>query len=109
MRTEARKKRTWLEFDGKIHCYRSLDDLCRVASLRSAKKSDFHDETMIQATKEINAIFKRLQKQNSDATREAALIDTGEGLLLAWVHCNGAAGARSGDVAKTLGLKKVSA
>jgi len=104
----ARKKRTWLEFDGKIYCYRSPDDLCRVTSFRSAKKSGFHDEAMIQATKEINAIFKRLQKQNSDTTREPALIDTGEGLLLAWVHCNGAAGAGSGDVAKTLGLKKFS-
>jgi len=106
MRMNADKKRTWMEMDGKVYCYKSPDNLCHVSRLRSAKLSAFHDKALLKATEQINAILVDIEKSNKNKDRELSILNTGEGLLLAWVQCCGIGAGDSGAV-KALNLSPV--
>lgn len=110
MRMNKDKTRTWMLIDppGKVYCYKSPDSLCHVSKLRSAKLSDFHDKVLAKATEQINAILADVEKSNKNRARELSLLDTGEGLLLAWVQCCGI-GARDPAAIKALDLAPIKA
>jgi hypothetical protein len=46
--------------------------------------TEFHDAELAQATKEINAIFERVQKNNRDPNRTASLIEFKNRHLMVW-------------------------
>lgn len=100
------RKRSWMMIEDTVHCFKSTDDLCKVASLRKAKLSAFHDKALMKATEQINALLVDVEKSNESPDRKLALLDTGDGLLLAWVQCSGD-GAREPEAIKALNLLPV--
>jgi hypothetical protein len=84
---------------------------CSLAFLLEAEPSIFHDDYLIQATREINEILGRLPKDAEGRT--ASFLYTRMGLLLAWVRHGeetvpqGAVTAKDDDdtIAKALKLK----
>jgi hypothetical protein len=68
-----------------VRCY-GQGGFCFVTNdfLVEAEQSSVHDETLIQATKEINAIFERVEKGNHDPKRRLSVLLTPIGHFLAW-------------------------
>ena len=60
---------------------------CSSAYLRTAEESSFHDQDLIEATKKINRILKRIPQDSYG--RKLSFCDTGNGVLLAWVKHGG--------------------
>ena len=68
-----------------IDCYKSPDDRQTVCKLWELTEiAPFHDDSLAKATKKINAIFKRLEKNNGDETRHLSFVQHGNQLLLVW-------------------------
>jgi hypothetical protein len=61
------------------------DDVCHNLSLLRAEESTFHDQALIDATEQINAIFREL-REKAPGGRHLALINTSLGLLLIWAE-----------------------
>ena len=61
---------------------------CSIAYLRTAEESSFHGQDLIEATKKINRILKRIPADSYG--RKLSFCDTGNGVLLAWVKHGGA-------------------
>jgi hypothetical protein len=82
-----KKKKKFWAFGPSKHptCYNGEPDCdnCHNVRLIGAKPSKFHDQTLIDATQRINAIFDELRGQ-ADPGLHLALINTGLGLLLIW-------------------------
>jgi hypothetical protein len=57
---------------------------CSVATLLVAEQSRFHDENLIQATRQINEILEGLPKDSEGRT--LSFLHTRMGSLLAWVR-----------------------
>lgn len=62
---------------------------CSEAYLRTAEESPFHDQNLIEATKKINRILRRIPEDPYG--RKLSLCATGHGVLLAWVQHGGKA------------------
>ncbi len=60
---------------------------CSSAYLRTAEESPFHDQQLIDATRKINRILRRIPPDPSG--RKLSFCDTGSGVLLAWVKHGG--------------------
>ena len=52
--------------------------------LMPRETSDYHDETLRSATREINSILTRVVKENSDPDKHLHFVGVSNGLLLAW-------------------------
>ena len=66
--------------------------------------SEFHDANLARCTKEINAIFGHLKRNNKRQKRGLAILKTDKGLFLAWVQ-HGAHGSHDPGAAKALGIR----
>lgn len=62
------------------------DGSCLNATFLTAEESPFHDKDLIAATKGINDILAKIPKKDGI---ELSLLNTDDGLMLAWVHHNG--------------------
>ena len=102
------KKRSWMMIGDTVYCFKSSDNLCKVATLRKAKLSVFHDKALMKATEQINAILVDVEKSNESPDRNLAFLDTDDGLLLAWAKCGGD-GAREPEAKRALNLFPVKA
>jgi len=97
-----RRKRIWVGGPARhpICCAGPPDhDVCHNLSFLEAKESEFHDRALIDATREINAIFTRLGELPPDTRpprTHLALLNTGVGLLLVWAED----GPRPRDIAR---------
>jgi hypothetical protein len=60
-------------------------DVCHDLSLLQAEESEFYDRRLIDATDQINEIFRRLEERTPE-DRHLALLNTGIGLLLVWAE-----------------------
>jgi len=84
--TDIRTK-NYVTVGGYVWCYTSETARCYalpdgLASLKNAMPA--HDEELMQCTKEINAILKKVTKNNSGKNVHLHLLDTPRGFLLAW-------------------------
>ena len=80
-------KFTWaISSDGTtVKCSRSPADNQFIVYFAEAKRlSSFHDAELAQVTKELNAILERVGKNNKNAKRKLAFLNTPKGLFLAW-------------------------
>ena len=64
----------------------SGDGSCLAATFLTAEESPFHDKELITATKSINEIIAKIAKKDGV---ELSLLNTDDGLMLAWVHHDG--------------------
>jgi hypothetical protein len=85
----------WITILGRLYvvCYPSPSAQCHVIGLNAdgsyglvapKETSTFHDETLAEATKEINSILTRIVRENSEPNRGLHFIQVPNGLLLAW-------------------------
>lgn len=59
---------------------------CNLAVLLKAEESDFHTAELVNATKEINEILESITENGNC---KLSFIDTGQGIMLAWVEHGG--------------------
>jgi hypothetical protein len=97
---------SWYHDGRRVVCYKSSKSTQFVAWLCPATISSFHDSELAECTKQINAIFAKVVKNNKDPKRKLALLDTPKGLLLAWSEY-GVIGPDDdeNEIEKALGLK----
>ncbi len=93
----------WVYESSVIHCFKSKLDRCIISQLAEPnRRTPFHDDTLIEATKKINSILDDVKKENSKKTLRILL--TNEKPLLAWVK-EGAVGREDDEKTKiNLGL-----
>lgn len=70
----------------KIKCLKSSINDCTVTGLWQADRSDFHDADLQNATKQINKILARIERDNRDGSRHPRLIKFQNRLMLVWVQ-----------------------
>ena len=100
-------KYTWLEKDDNVYCHKSPDG-CQILSelWEAASLSRFHDKTLAAATKEINAILRRVQKSKPKPDVTPSFIIFQNRPFLVWASYGGVGPYDDEDViAKALGLK----
>ena len=81
--------RDWnLHPNGIIFCFPSDNFKCLEANklISVPQPQPFHDADLIQATREINTILKRVAKANSDTSRKLSFIVVGNQIMLAWTR-----------------------
>jgi hypothetical protein len=78
--------RSYVIKNGHAICFKDSDNNQTIASLQVAALSNFHDETLAAASKEINAVLDRVKAANSDPELELAFLNVGDGFLLAWTE-----------------------
>jgi hypothetical protein len=81
---------------------------CGIAELLDADESDFHDQSLIEATRKIKRILAGIPKDSRG--RKLSFCQTNMGTLLAWVQHGGKASgrrvtARDSDAKVTKALK----
>jgi len=109
--TSGKSKYAWRYIGGKMNCYKSPKGTCVIGkppSLWEAEElTEFHDVTLAQATREINAVLKRLAAQKPDATNNLSLILFQNRHFLVWTT-PGTIGPddKDEDVARALRLKR---
>ncbi len=62
------------------------DGSCLSATFLVAEESPFHDKELIAATNSINEILAKIPRKDGI---ELSLLNTDDGLMLAWVHHSG--------------------
>ncbi len=82
-----------------VHCYKANRGGQHYDLLWEPSASDFHDEGLARATKEINAITRRIVKENKDPDRRLAFIEFQSRLMLVWSRYGGV--GPEGDLAET--------
>jgi hypothetical protein len=76
---------SWFYAPDGIECYQNPLATQTVTRLwESTELTDFHDAELAKATKEINAIFGALEKNNKDPNRKLSLIGFENHHLLIW-------------------------
>lgn len=73
----------WASIGRMIQCVDGAGG-CSQPPLCEGEKSSFHDEPLIEATKKINRILKRIPKDAKG--RRLSFCDTGSGMFLAWIE-----------------------
>jgi hypothetical protein len=83
----AQWRRSWMMVGHDVYCYRSRESLQLLAKFREpARLTQFHDESLAQVTRDINALLSKTQRANKDSKRELAIISTPRGPMLAWTR-----------------------
>lgn len=92
--------------DKKVSCFKSPQGGQTVVGLWEANQSEFHDAELARATKEINEILRRVEKNNRDPERTLSLIEFENRHFLVWASY-GTVGPSDDDktIIKTLKLK----
>jgi hypothetical protein len=101
------RSRSWIEIEGHVHCYKSKDDLQTIEKfVEPTVLTRFHDSTLADATRELNAIVDRCARSNTDPSRTLSFIVTPRGLMLVWAEY-GAVGPHDDDatIDKALGIR----
>jgi hypothetical protein len=90
----------------RAYCFRSPDDLCHGPELAAPTNlTPSHDATLSQCTKDINAHLSGTSKSVRDHDREMAILETSQGLLLAWIATAARQTGSNGDTLdKVLGF-----
>lgn len=94
--------------EGNVDCFKSKEDRQTVTKLWEVSElADFHDQELAQATKQINAILRRVEKDNKDPKRKLSFIKFQNRHLLVWAEY-GAVGPddHPRTIRKALKLKK---
>jgi hypothetical protein len=89
-----------------VNCFRSRVGGQTIMKLWEAELSAFHDGDLAQATQQINAILKGIEKNNKDPERKLSFIEFQNRHMLVWASY-GAVGPDDDEatVAKALKLK----
>src|SRR5258708_3618699 len=103
------KSRSYLIVEDFCWCFTSSRARCLaltdgLASVKNAMPA--HDEELMNCTKEINAILKKVVKNNSRKDVHLHLLDTPRGFLLAWAGEGVSGDDDDKPIEKALGLKK---
>ncbi len=99
----------WIHITGgPLVCYPSpINSQFLAPFAESTKRAEFHDDTLAQATREINAVITRITASNDDPTRVPSLILVPGGqLMLVWAVAEHPVSPHSdpATVRETLGL-----
>jgi hypothetical protein len=100
-------KYSWIEFPEGVVCYRNPSGFQTLTGLWEAEVlTTFHDAEMAQATKAINAILTRVEKNNKDRERKLSFIEFQNRHFLVWARY-GVVGPSDDDatIVKALKLK----
>ncbi len=99
----------WADQAGtKIDCFKSAANRQTVCKLWQVKEpAQFHDAELVAATRKINAVFERLEKQNRDKSRHLSFVQFRNRLMLVWASYGRIGPADDlKTIRKTLKLKK---
>jgi hypothetical protein len=88
-----------------LKCIKSSRDDQIIVNFSEASRSEFHDEPLIRATKELNAVIKNIPKNREHPNWELAFLDTSEGLFLAWTDNSPISAEDDEVIEEALGLK----
>ena len=104
----------WVVVRGQGQCDDGASATCVACSLLEADASDFHDQSLIEATRKIKRILAAIPEDSRG--RQLSFLHTNMGTLLAWLSHDGKAsrgGVTAEDddatVAKALKLKTAAA
>jgi hypothetical protein len=104
---KPKPKYAWIQSGNYVLCYKSSLGGQDVAKLwESAGVTEFHDAELARATREINAILSKLERNNRDPKRKLSLIEFQNRPLLVWAQY-GVVGPEDDDetIIKALKLK----
>lgn len=73
----------WLG-ESDLYCVDGSKGDCKKAGLLESEKSNFHDDKLMKATKNINDILDNLREESDE--RKLSFVITDLGILLAWTH-----------------------
>jgi len=80
-------KYSWIQSGNYVYCYKNAWGGQDVAKLwEAAELSEFHDAELARATKEINAILTRVERNNRNADRKLSLVEFDNRQLLVWAR-----------------------
>jgi len=97
---EPKKTYTWVLDPEGMLCFRADESFCTVTNFwETTQLTDFHDAELAQATKEIKAILRNVEKSNKDSGRKLSFIRFQNRHFLVWAR-HGAVGQR--DEGKTI-------
>jgi hypothetical protein len=81
----SEQKYAWAQSGNYVLCYKSSFGGQDVAKLwKAAEITEFHDAELARATKEINAILSKVEKNNRNPERKLSLIGFQNRHLLVW-------------------------
>jgi len=84
---KPKPKYSWIQSGNYVYCYKNEWGGQDVAKLwEAAQLSDFHDSELAKATREINAILKRLERSNRNADRKLSFVEFENRYLLVWAR-----------------------
>ncbi len=104
---KPKPKYSWIQSGNYVYCYKHPWGGQDVANLwEAAEFTDFHDAELARATKEINAILSKVEKNNRHPERKLSLIEFQNRHLLVWARY-GVVGPEDDDktIRKALKLK----
>jgi hypothetical protein len=79
-------KYSWIMSGNYVYCYKGYGGQ-DVAKLWEAEElTDFHDADLARATKEINALLSKLERNNLKSDRKLSLIEFQNRLFLVWAN-----------------------
>ena len=80
---------SWVKKGTKVNCFKGTGT-CHVANLWETEElTAFHDANLAGATKEINAIIEKIQKNNQDSKRTLSFIQFQNRHYLVWSNGGG--------------------
>ena len=99
-------KRSWVQIDGTVHCFKNPMGNCFVRSFVEAQTlTAFHDATLTRCTKELNAILSNVERATRTPIANWPVLRyrrrAPPGLGLPWR----ASGPDGSEMAKALGLE----
>lgn len=101
--------RSWIidPWTKKLKCYKHKNADCIVVGLWQPQRSDIHDAELQNATKEINGILDRVERDNEDSSRHLCFIKFRSRWMLAWSQHEEVVTSSSPDteIAKALNLR----
>ncbi len=77
-------KYSWVRKDKTVSCFKGSGGQTVIKLWEAAELSSFHDAELARATKEINAILSKLEKNNKDPDRGPSFIEFQNRHFLVW-------------------------
>jgi hypothetical protein len=81
------KKYSWVMKGKKVKCFKGNGSCTVTALWETEGLTVFHDAQLASATKEINAIVEKIQKNNQDSKRTLSAIEYQGRHFLVWSTC----------------------
>ena len=76
----------WIKKGKKVRCAKGAGGQTVVNLWEAEELTEFHDADLARATKEINAIVERIEKNNKDPERKVSLIEFQGRHLMVWAN-----------------------